>query len=292
MISTLTLSIANPGYALASSLNPVNGPKAMFSPGTPTPWQQFEQGCVADVLSCGTTQALTGSPLPSLSYEPSLTQALGLGSLFPQSWGQLQANQYHDPVFSAKGHNSKLLGDFAWASPLTGDEFLRLAKGFDRYGQNGGQAWGAEAAQWLGNVTGVSVVDGIVYVEESNDKLFALDALTGIPVWSITTVNSNMGDALVENVGGKPIVYVAAGDVGFTLNHALDYGSLNSSTPQPAVRGANYSAVYAIDGTTGKVIWRVDTPGEAMPTPVYANNSIFPPPETAICGLSMHRPEP
>jgi outer membrane protein assembly factor BamB len=83
-----------------------------------------------------------------------------------------------------------------------------------------------------------------------------------------------MGDALVESVGGRPVVFVAAGDVGFTLGHSLDYAN-QVSPPTPTVRGANFSAVYAIDGLTGKRLWRFDTEGEAMPTPVYHDGSLF-----------------
>lgn len=270
------LAATAPSAVSAEAALPSSGVHLVVPGSAPHGWTSFEEGCVADVLACGTTEAETGQPLPVLPYAPSLTQALGLGRLFPQSWGQLQANPQHDPVFAVKGALGGILGHFAWASPLTGDEFLRLARAVPRYGVgNGGEAWGAEAAQWLGNVTGVSVVDGIVYVEESNDALYAVDALTGMPIWSATTVNSNMGDALVENVDGRPVVFVAAGDVGFTLQHALDYGSASGPTPAPAIRGANFSALYAINGQTGQVLWKVDTPGEAMPTPVYARGSVF-----------------
>lgn len=246
------------------------------SPSAKAAWDSFQSGCATDVLACGTTQAETGQPLPPLVYGPATTYDSGLGSYYPHAWGQLQANQAHDPVFSVTNPTvASLLSQNAWAAPLTGDEFLRLARGFSRYGSNGGESWGAEAAQWLGNVTGVSVVDGIVFAEESNNQIFALDALTGIPIWSAQTVNSDMGDALFENIAGTPMVFVAAGDVGFTLDHALDYGSAKSVSPAPTVRGANFSAVYALNGLTGQTVWRFDTAGEAMPTPVYRDGSLF-----------------
>ncbi|WP_020375237.1 PQQ-binding-like beta-propeller repeat protein [Sulfobacillus thermosulfidooxidans] len=198
-------------------------------------------------------------------------------TLFPTSWNQLQANQQHDPVFQgpAGSHLPSILahGGF-WVAPLTGDEFLRLGRAFDRYPQDGGQAWGAEAAQWLGNVTGVSLVDGIVYIEESNNQIFAVNALTGVPIWRTQSVNSDMGDAIATSINGRPILFVGAGDVGFTLQHAVDFAN-NGNPPGPTVRGANFSAVYAIDGLTGKVLWRFDTAGEAMPTPVYHNGVVF-----------------
>jgi len=250
--------------------------QSQIHPSPTQQWASFEAGCASDVLACGSAEAQSGQALPPLVYGPPSTYESDLARYYPSAWGQLQANQAHDPVFSvANPQVASLLGHDEWASPLTGDEFLRLARGFSRYGSNGGESFGAEAAQWLGNVTGVSVVDGIVYVEQSANELFAVDALTGIPIWRAETVNSDMGDALVENLGGVPVVFVAAGDVGFTLAHALDYGSAKSSSPTPTVRGANFSAVYALNGLTGKTIWRFDTTGEAMPTPVYRDGSVF-----------------
>lgn len=247
----------------------------MAPPGTsPTvSWNQFQASCGGDVLACGTQQAQTGAMLPSLFFAPPTDQAYA--SFFPDHWSQLKYDQSHNAVFSVgSGAPPFLSPGAAWASPLTGDEFLRLARGVKRYGTNGGEGWGAEVAQWLGNVTGVSVVDGIVYVQESANELFAVDAATGIPIWKATTVNADMGDSLVESINGHPIVFVAAGDVGFTIQTALDYGN-KVSPPTPTTRGANFSAVYAIDGITGKRLWRFDTKGEAMPTPVYYNGSLF-----------------
>lgn len=196
-------------------------------------------------------------------------------NMFPQSWNQLNGNQNHNSVFSVPSNAPSFLttGTF-WASPLTGDEYLRLARAFNRYPQDGGQAWGAEVAQWLGNATGVSVVDGIVYVEDSNNKVYAVDAATGKLIWQATTINANMGDALVENINGRPVVFVASGDVGFTLKNALSFSN-GGNPPGPTIRGANFSSVYALDGLTGKTLWKFDTKGEAMPTPVYYNGSLF-----------------
>ncbi|MHB1585477.1 MAG: outer membrane protein assembly factor BamB family protein [Acidiferrobacteraceae bacterium] len=247
----------------------------MTPPGTSAmqSLSQFEANCASDVLACGTQEAQTGSMLPSLAFAPPTD--LGYSNFFPDHWSQLKFDQSHNAVFSVAADAPPFLSPgAAWASPLTGDEFLRLARGVGQYGSNGGESWGAEVAQWLGNVTGVSVVDGIVYVEESANEIFALDAATGIPIWRAKTVNSDMGDALVESINGRPIIFVAAGDVGFTLQSTLNYAN-QVSPPTPASRGANFSAVYAIDGLTGKQIWSFHTKGEVMPTPIYYGGSLF-----------------
>ncbi|MCY0880563.1 MAG: PQQ-binding-like beta-propeller repeat protein, partial [Firmicutes bacterium] len=102
----------------------------------------------------------------------------------------------------------------------------------------------------------------------------ALNAMTGQEVWKTPTINAAMGDALVESIHGRPVVFVGAGDAGFTLQHAQDFAH-HGRPPGPTVRGANYSAIYAINGENGKILWRFLTPGEDMPTPVYHDGLLF-----------------
>lgn len=226
--------------------------------------------------TCSGSEIFTCNSVPPVEFGTPVAYDTA-SQYFPQSWDQLQYSQGHNPVYplvsGAPSYLSK--GEF-WAAPLTGDEFLRLARGYSRYGTNGGENWGSEAAQWLGNVTGISVAKGIIYAEESRNQIWALDAATGKALWVAKTVNANMGDALVETINNRPVVFVAAGDVGFTLQHAVDFASTTGGNPPgKTTRGANFSAVYAFDGLTGKQLWRFDTAGEAMPTPAYKNGDLF-----------------
>lgn len=218
-----------------------------------------------------------------MSYGPATTYDSYPG-FFPSHWDQHNYNQSHDPVFPLLTQAPSFLraGVF-WAAPLTGDEFLKLGRAYKDYGYNPDK-FGSAIAQWLGNAVGVSAVDGIVYVQESNGDLYAVDAASGTPIWchctyappgtaklpqiGPPTVNAAMGQDLVENINGEPVVFVADGDVAFTFDNALKYPSSN-------LRGANYSSIYAFNGLTGKEIWRFDTAGEAMPTPVYKNGYVY-----------------
>lgn len=258
----------------SKKLLPLGLAVAMFSMTTPL----FARAATTSLANTGAS-SFTWSNQLALGQKPMMfgpaTAYQNNAASFPSSWNLLGGNQQHNSAFSVPANAPSYLttGTF-WASPLTGDEFLRLARGFNRYPQDGGQAWGAEVAQWLGNVTGVSVVSGIVYVEESNGSIFAVDAATGMPIWQAMAVNGNMGDAVVTTINGRPIIFVGSGDVGFTTQHSLQFAN-NGNPPGPTVRGANYSAMYAIDGLTGKQLWKFDTQGEAMPTPVYHNGTLF-----------------
>lgn len=234
----------------------------------------------AQMFNCGVPQNL-----PPLQFGSASTYQ-SAGQFFPSHWDQLHFNQQHNPVFRVSSQAPSFLqqGTF-WAAPLTGNEFLRLARSFKNF-QDDPEKWGSEVAQWLGNVMSVSVVSGIVYVENSRNELFALDAASGTPIWCRCSdpvpggqslspigspiVNSAMGQAIVEVINGRPVVFVAVGDVAFTVQHMIEFKNNISQ-----IRGANFSSVYALDGLTGQELWRFDTAGETMPTPVYKNGTLF-----------------
>lgn len=234
----------------------------------------------AGIFFCGTPQ-----DLPPLTFGVASTYQSS-PQFFPGHWDQLDLNQQHNPVFPVSAAAPAFLQQGAfWVAPLTGDEFLRLAHAFQDFGSDP-EKWGSEAAQWLGNVMSVSLVQGIAYVQLSRNELYALDAASGVPIWcrcrdplpgmqalpplGPPVVNAAMGQDLVEQIGGRPVVFVTVGDVGFTIQHAFEFKANVS-----AVRGANFSSVYALDGLTGQMLWRFDTPGEEMPTPVYKNGVLF-----------------
>ncbi len=239
--------------------------------------------CSQDIFSCGSHEVSTQQD-PVLQYV-SLDTYNHYRQFYPHNWDQLSYNQQHNPVFTVgDGAPDFLRNGTFWFAPLTGFEFMRVAHAGPRYGDP--QVFGSTAAQWLGNVEGLSVVDGIAYVQESANALYALDAKTGNPIWcrcedelpsgrrlppvGPPLVNAAMGHTIVETINGRTIVFVSTGDVAFTLQNAVAYAN-----GQTVVRGANFTSVYALDGLTGDEIWRFDTKGEAMPTPVYKNGTLF-----------------
>ena len=117
---------------------------------------------------------------------------------------------------------------------------------------------------------GVSVANGIVYSQIGQRKVTALDATTGRRVWQQELVDSaGMGQSVVHEVNGRPMLFVPVGDAAFNIYNNVDFAfGLEHD------RGASFGALYAYDGLTGELKWRFDVEGAARPTPIYHNGKI------------------
>ncbi len=191
---------------------------------------------------------------------------------FPQSWGQYGNGQRHNPVYTVPANAPAFLttGILA-AAPLTGDEFRRVDAARKYFPADGDLSWGASAGQWLGNVVGVSIAQGIVYATTSRRELYALDAQTALAIWRKELVGpGGMGQPLVQTVSNKLRVFIGTGDPDYNGENAVRaaFGYDND-------RGAGYSAVYCFDALTGAQVWRYDTKGAARPTMLYRNGYLF-----------------
>lgn len=240
-----TLS-ASPGPARANDAPPCN-PETLRS----------EQ-----MFNCGMPEGLAPllEPGPAQTYKNKKARAA-----FPSRWHQFGFDQPHNPVFSVTDGPEFLREGTFWAAPLTGDAYLRLAPALKYFPQDGGQSWTVSVNQSLGNVVGVSVAQGIVYAGLSREAVWAMDAATGRPIWKAEVVNNaGMGQPVVAEIGGRPVVFVASGDSLFTLDNTIEFAN-----GKPHDRGGNFSAVYAFDGVTGEKKWEFHTRGASRPTPLY-----------------------
>ena len=218
---------------------------------------------------------LTVSPLPVvtdyLSRIPTVSSVIDPAAhLFPQNWSQLGYNQRHNPVFPVPaGAPDYLKNGTFWVAPLTGLDFLDVGRAFPAVGNP--EEWGSTTSQYLGNVMGTSVVRGIVYVQNGRREIWAIRAQTGIPIWrkEVTTA-AGMGQAVVDEVNGRLMVFAPVGDAAFTVQNAIDF-----THNKAHFRGGNFAGVYAYDGLTGEQLWRFDTKGSARPTPVYCDGKLY-----------------
>lgn len=208
-----------------------------------------------------------------LTFKPATTYAdANARAAFPQRWNQLGFNQQHQSLFPVPASAPAFLttGTF-WAAPLTTDEFLRLSASIPAFPDDGTQSWGSAVAGTLGNLMGVSVVDGIVYSPLSRNEVWAADAKTGAPIWKAKLINTaGNSQVVVEKIDGRPVVFVASGDANYNLENTLRFK--NGMTHD---RGASFSSVYAFDGLTGAQLWRFDTMGASRPTPIYKNGKLY-----------------
>lgn len=187
---------------------------------------------------------------------------------FPQTWGQYGYNQQHNPVFTVPSNApSFLTNGITTVSPLTGDEMRRVDVAAKYYPADGRMAWATTAAQWVGNVVGVSMAQGIVFATTSRREIYALDAQTSLAIWRKELVGvAGMGQPLAQMIGGKLRVIVTVGDADFNGNNAIRAANLNEHD-----RGAEFTAIYCLDALTGSQVWRFDTKGNVRPTPLFLN---------------------
>lgn len=118
-------------------------------------------------------------------------------------------------------------------------------------------AWTARWAHAFGGrVNGaLSIVGTTLYVESFDKRLTALDAQTGRELWHAALPNIAMNAPVVAD--GR--VFVGTGD-------SL---ALSDEPARYLIGRPEGDSVIAFDSASGKQLWRFDTVGEDMPTPVY-----------------------
>ena len=185
---------------------------------------------------------------------------------FPAAWDQYGFNQPHDPVFP--GNPAFTSGTF-WAAPLTGIDMLRAYESQPTFDNPEDRA--TRTGQTLGQAMGVSVANGIVYSQLGRREVNALDATTGKRIWRTELVNvAGMGQTIIHDVGGKPMVFVPVGDEAFNIHNAVAFANGEAHD-----RGASFGALYALDGLTGALKWRFDVKGAARPAPIFRDGKIY-----------------
>lgn len=185
---------------------------------------------------------------------------------FPQTWTSYAGGQEHNAAFSVPANApAPLRLGVSWqyaeagALPLNGGPYDENVLGY--------LAASVKTTQMMGNSVGVTALDGRIYAESDSNTVYALDAMTGAKLWQSPTINAAMGNA----VAGDGLVFVGAGDTGFSFSSVMKY-----TAGAPGVtRGMGFAAVYAFDQNTGKLAWQYDTKGEDMPSLSYLDGKVY-----------------
>ena len=121
-------------------------------------------------------------------------------------------------------------------------------------------------AYTVGLPVGPSFSRGLVFAGSDAGYLYAVDAQTGLLVWSRRLWNMAMVNPLV--VGDT--IFATTGNPYFNGAETMRYAS-----GQRAVRGPGLNGLYALDLRTGRERWHLFTRGQNMPTPVVANGVVY-----------------
>ncbi len=201
---------------------------------------------------------------------PALPQGTSTQS-FPTSWNQYEGASNHESFFPASSNSPAWIKNgVSWS--FAEQAAVPLNATFPDLANLGLRNAPVKLTQYLGNAVGVTAVNGIIYAESDDYHLYALNAQTGALLWQVGPLNNSlMGNPIVSG----NIVYVTTGDTGFSFSQVLKFEQ--SSGTSPLVRGLLYSSLYAFNATTGRMIWRQDFKGNAMPTPILYNNTVYEP---------------
>jgi outer membrane protein assembly factor BamB len=201
---------------------------------------------------------------------PAIPQGLDASS-FPSSWTMNEGASNHESFFPVSSSAP------AWVKQGVSWNFAEQAAvplnaSFPDLANLGLRNAPVKLTQYLGNALGVTAVNGVIYAESDDYHLYALNAQTGALIWQVGPLNNSlMGDPIVSG----NVVYVTTGDTGFSFSQVLKY-QLSGGTAS-LVRGLLYSSLYAFNATTGRMLWRQDFKGNAMPTPILYNNTVYEP---------------
>ena len=219
-------------------------------------------------LSAGrATPVESGGPY-SRVYHPENAPAAEDGAAFPQAWLQAYGNPQRNasiadlpanaPAWIGQGVSWQFAEARSW--PLANPPFASDAIGI--------ASSDTTMTQWMGNAVGVTAVGGIIYAQSDDQFVYAVNARTGKLIWRTSPVGTTfMGQPLVEG----NIVYVNAGTVGFNFSNVQSFAKHGRS-----IRGAGveFNGIYALDRTTGALLWHFDTKGDVMPTPAISNGHL------------------
>ncbi len=201
---------------------------------------------------------------------PALPDATNAQS-FPTSWNEYEGASNHESFFPAsKGSPGWVKKGVSWS--FAEQAAVPLNSTFPDLANLGLRNAPVKLTQYLGNAVGVTAVNGIIYAESDDYHLYALNAKSGALLWQVGPLNNSlMGNPIVSG----NIVYVTTGDTGFSFSQVLKFEQ--SGGTSPLVRGLLYSSIYAFNATTGRMLWRQDFKGNAMPTPIIYDNTVYEP---------------
>ncbi|MCY0885485.1 MAG: PQQ-binding-like beta-propeller repeat protein, partial [Firmicutes bacterium] len=190
---------------------------------------------------------------------------------FPAAWDGYVGNPEHNAVFAVPASAPAWeRNGVTWRLPEA--DAVPLSAPFPDLTQLGARGAPVKMTQTIGNAVGVTAVNGVIYAESDDGHLYAVDARNGRLLWEAgPTVNALMGNPVVAD----GLVFVTAGDTGFPFSQVLKF--FLSQGKQPLVRGLGYAAVYAYNAHTGRLVWRHDFHGNAMPTPLAWDGTLYVP---------------
>jgi outer membrane protein assembly factor BamB len=135
--------------------------------------------------------------------------------------------------------------------------------------------------------SGITVSNGLVYVDSKNGKLYALHESNGTLEWTTQVGPANIGNVSSPIIAADGTLYVGSLDgnlyainstSGAILRKTLVGGGIDSS---PAIaNGVVYFAsfdkkIYAVGASTGTILWNYTTGAQSYSSPIIVNGWLY-----------------
>ncbi len=131
-----------------------------------------------------------------------------------------------------------------------------------------------------------AVVGGVVYIGSEDGKVYALNASTGLILWSYLTNAVPDSDVYSSPAVAGGVVYVGSGDGAFYAlnatnglqlwNYTTDNGFLSSpAVVDSVVYTGGGLDVYAFDATNGTMLWNYPTGGSVYSSPAVVGGVVY-----------------
>ena len=180
--------------------------------------------------------------------------------------GVVYIASYDANVYAFNATNGGLLWSFPTGSGAVGAS-PAVVNGIMYIGDNGGRVWALNAstgtAIWRFSAgdtvySSPTVANGVVYIGGDyfdNGTVYALDASSGAKLWSFSTGNLWVYSTPAVANG---VVYVGSYDHFATTD-----------------TGVNSGLLYALDASTGKMLWSYPIGTEVLTSPIVADNVVY-----------------
>ena len=135
--------------------------------------------------------------------------------------------------------------------------------------------------------SGVTIANGLVYIDSKNGSIYALNESSGTLSWTTVINGQTIGDVSTQAVAANGTLYVGSLDNNLYALNATT-GAVKWKAPtgagidsSPAVaNGVVYIAsfdgsIYAMDATTGATLWSYATGSPSFSSPVIANGWLY-----------------
>jgi len=188
---------------------------------------------------------------------------------FEADFGIWAQPTYHDEILYVAALDRNLYalnaqsGDLLWETELSGAMAAKpvIMHALDL--DSGDEVWTAEAQDWIWSAP--ALADGVLHYADSSGNVFAVDAVTGEPVWQSDIRQMNEVEGVVLGTPAEIKGAVQASPL--VVDGVIYIASVGNEE-------SGEGLLVALDAQTGEEIWQRTTPAPLFTTPAVVADTV------------------